>query len=183
MTPERRGQIRDALLMIVVAATFPLWGAVYGRICRFQTVAAALSLLPGAVGFWMRRAFYWMMLEKAPTDLSIGFGSQFLSRNVRVGTETSIGGWSTVNECNIGNGTLIGTHVDIFSGRHQHGGGEENEVVKRTEIGENAWIGNGATVFADVGDNTTIGAGAVVVKPIPANCIAAGNPAKVIKEK
>ncbi|MDH6358451.1 hypothetical protein [Parabacteroides sp. PF5-9] len=31
-------------------------------------------------------------------------------------------------------------------------------------------------------DNTTIGAGSVVTKSIPANCLAAGNPCKVIRE-
>ena len=35
--------------------------------------------------------------------------------------------------------------------------------------------------FSDVGDNTIIGAGSVVTKPIPANCVAAGNPARVLK--
>ena len=34
---------------------------------------------------------------------------------------------------------------------------------------------------ATIGDNTTIGAGSVVSGTIPANCIAAGNPARVIK--
>lgn len=32
-----------------------------------------------------------------------------------------------------------------------------------------------------IGDNTVIGAGSVVTKDIPANCVAAGNPCKVIR--
>ena len=32
-----------------------------------------------------------------------------------------------------------------------------------------------------IGDNTVIGAGSVVTKDIPDNCIAVGNPARVIK--
>jgi acetyltransferase-like isoleucine patch superfamily enzyme len=49
---------------------------------------------------------------------------------------------------------------------------------------DNVWIGDGATVCKGVtiGKNSVIGAGAVVVKDVPANVIAAGNPAQVVKE-
>ncbi len=45
------------------------------------------------------------------------------------------------------------------------------------------WLGGGVIVLPGVtiGDNTTIGAGSVVTKDIPANCIAVGNPCKVVK--
>ena len=33
-----------------------------------------------------------------------------------------------------------------------------------------------------IGENTIIGMNSIVTKDIPANCIAAGNPCKVIKE-
>jgi len=48
---------------------------------------------------------------------------------------------------------------------------------------ENVWIGDSAIVCKGVtiGKNSIIGAGAVVTCDIPANVIAAGNPAKVIK--
>jgi len=51
------------------------------------------------------------------------------------------------------------------------------------KIGNNVWIGDSAIVGKGVtiGDNAVIGAGAVVVKDIPANAIAAGNPAAVIR--
>ena len=44
-------------------------------------------------------------------------------------------------------------------------------------------LGANVNIIGDVkiGDNVIIGAGSVVVKDIPSNCIAAGNPAKVIK--
>jgi acetyltransferase-like isoleucine patch superfamily enzyme len=51
-------------------------------------------------------------------------------------------------------------------------------------IGNNVWIGYRALVLkgARIGDNTIIGAGAVVTHDIPANSVAAGVPAKVIKK-
>lgn len=51
-------------------------------------------------------------------------------------------------------------------------------------IKNNAWLGAGVSVLAGVtiGENAVIGAGAVVVSDIPANSVAVGVPAKVIKK-
>lgn len=53
----------------------------------------------------------------------------------------------------------------------------------RPIIGDNVSLGANVTIIGKVkiGNNVTIGAGSVVVKDIPDNCIAVGNPAKVIK--
>jgi acetyltransferase-like isoleucine patch superfamily enzyme len=50
-------------------------------------------------------------------------------------------------------------------------------------IDKNVWIGDSAMICKGVhiGENAVIGAGSVVAKDIPANAIAAGNPASVIK--
>lgn len=51
-------------------------------------------------------------------------------------------------------------------------------------IGRNVWIGAGALIMPGItiGDNSVIGAGSVVTKDVPANVIAVGNPAKVLRE-
>ena len=51
-------------------------------------------------------------------------------------------------------------------------------------IGHNVWIGGNSVILPGVhiGDNTVIGAGSVVTKDIPAWCVAAGNPCKVIRK-
>ena len=51
-------------------------------------------------------------------------------------------------------------------------------------IEDNVWIGGNVTICAGVtiGENSVIGAGSVVIHDIPANCVAAGNPCKVIRE-
>lgn len=51
-------------------------------------------------------------------------------------------------------------------------------------IRENVWLGDGAIVCKGVtiGENSIIGAGSVVVRDIPPNVIAAGNPARAVRE-
>jgi maltose O-acetyltransferase len=58
------------------------------------------------------------------------------------------------------------------------------EAAKSIAIGDNVWLGGGVVVCPGVtiGDNSVIGAGSVVVRDIPANVVAAGNPARVLRE-
>jgi acetyltransferase-like isoleucine patch superfamily enzyme len=93
-------------------------------------------------------------------------------------------------------GTTVGAFVSIEFGKHVRCGantlitdgdwhlddprvGDPKPVV----IGDHVWLGYGVVVMKGVtiGENSIVGAGSVVVKDIPANCIAAGNPCKVIK--
>ena len=57
-----------------------------------------------------------------------------------------------------------------------------NEYDEDVIIGRNVWIGMNTVVLkgSRIGDNSIIGAGSVVKGTIPANCLAAGNPAQVI---
>ena len=67
-----------------------------------------------------------------------------------------------------------------------------HDIYNRVAIGKaapvriekNVWIGDSAIICKGVtiGENSIIGAGAIVVDSVPANTIAAGNPAKVVKE-
>ncbi len=67
-----------------------------------------------------------------------------------------------------------------------------HDIYNRISIGKtapvkienNVWIGDSAIVCKGVtiGENSIIGAGAVVVDAIPANSVAAGNPAKTVKQ-
>ncbi len=64
---------------------------------------------------------------------------------------------------------------------------DRTKAVGQTEpvtLADNVWIGDGAIVCkgVSIGENSIIGAGSVVASDIPADSIAAGNPARVIKQ-
>jgi acetyltransferase-like isoleucine patch superfamily enzyme len=90
----------------------------------------------------------------------------------------------------IGARTLVGFRTQIISGNHVippvgqriFNAGRSRKPIT---IGEDAWIGANCIILPSVsiGNGAVIGAGSVVTKDIPANCIAVGSPAKVIKKR
>lgn len=86
----------------------------------------------------------------------------------------------------IGKGTLLAPGVHIYTAQHPL------EVVQRREwedckpvvIGRECWIGGHVTICPGItiGDRSVIGAGAVVTHDIPSDCLAVGNPARVIRK-
>ena len=87
----------------------------------------------------------------------------------------------------VGDHTMIGPNCTLCTAAHpispelREGGYQYNLPVR---IGKNCWLGANVTVLPGVtiGDNTVIGAGSVVTKDLPANVVAVGVPAKVIRE-
>jgi len=90
------------------------------------------------------------------------------------------------NYISIGDGTAIARGVFIYDSDQHKILGENDKQTNLSApvvIGNHVWIGVGAVILKGVtiGDGAVIAAGAVVTRSIPAGCIAAGNPAKVIK--
>ena len=100
---------------------------------------------------------------------------------------------TAVNSIRIGNDLLTGTNVLITDNSHGESTREHMSLpfTKRpicskgpVVIGNNVWIGNNVCVMPGVtiGDGAIIGANAVVTHDVPAYAVAAGIPARVIKQ-
>ncbi len=93
---------------------------------------------------------------------------------------------SSAGGIRIGSNTMLASQVYITDSDWH---GIYNRIwttgpAKPVSIADNVWIGDSAIVCKNVaiGRNSIIGAGSVVVHSIPANSIAVGNPARVVKE-
>jgi serine O-acetyltransferase len=87
----------------------------------------------------------------------------------------------------IGRGVRVGNNVSIFSNVVMGGIGHSifhHGEPGYPEIGDNVILYTNVTILGPVkiGENSVIGAHSLVLDSIPANCLAAGSPAKVIKQ-
>jgi len=90
-------------------------------------------------------------------------------------------------EINFGDNVLIGPNCCISAAGHATDPNQRNEgleIALPINVGNSVWIGAGATLLPGVtiGNNVIIGAGSVVNKDIPSDCIAVGNPCKVLRK-
>ena len=86
----------------------------------------------------------------------------------------------------IGDDVQIGPNVQLLTPTHPVEPGPRRDKWEAAEpitIGDNVWLGGGVIVCPGVtiGENTVVGAGAVVTRDLPANVVAVGNPARVVR--
>jgi len=109
-----------------------------------------------------------------------------IGRSVRINRGTTVFSYSDVE---IGDHSLIGEFVTIRDANHGISRGQLIRSQKHSSspirIGRDVWIGRGACILpgVEIGDGAVIGANSVVTRSIPAGSIAAGVPAKVIRER
>lgn len=109
-------------------------------------------------------------------NATLNLGSGYINRYAKIRCYSSI---------TIGNEVVISENFSVWdSDAHAIAGNEQN-MIQPIVIGNKVWIGTNVTVLKGVtiGDGAIIASGSVVTKSIPANCLAAGIPAKVIKEQ
>lgn len=90
------------------------------------------------------------------------------------------------NNVNFGGGiTVMDSDAHSLNYLHRRNGAVDmqNRIDREIIIGDDVLIGMNSIILKGVhiGARSVIGAGSVVTKDIPADCIAAGNPARVIK--
>jgi acetyltransferase-like isoleucine patch superfamily enzyme len=95
---------------------------------------------------------------------------------------------AAISDIRIGSGVLLAAGCALYP--HNHGIQPGVPIIQQPctskgpiVVGDGAWLGTGVVVLSGVtiGDGAVIGAGAVVTKDVPANAVAGGTPARVIR--
>jgi maltose O-acetyltransferase len=112
------------------------------------------------------------------------------------GWQTHVGARTFVNfglvsldvaEVHIGDDVQIGPYVQLLTATHPLEAEPRRnkwESARPIRIGNNVWLGGGVIVCPGVtiGENTVVAAGAVVTRDLAANVLAAGVPARVVRD-
>jgi acetyltransferase-like isoleucine patch superfamily enzyme len=124
-----------------------------------------------------------------PTNVLMGP----VGEGLQMGDHSNIGPYSYIGcsgKVTIGSNVLMGQRVSIQAENHLFHDMSKpirEQGVKRSAvtIGDNCWIGSGVTITAglSIGPGTVIGAGAVVTRDLPANVVATGVPARIMRHR
>lgn len=123
------------------------------------------------------KAFYGASIELFP-DAVLTVGNSYINSECII---------ACAKQITIGDGVNIARRVMIYDSDHHrilNPAGETLNPAKPVVIKNHVWIGVGAIILKGVtlGEGCIVAAGAVVTKDVPAGCLAAGNPAKVIRQ-
>jgi virginiamycin A acetyltransferase len=178
------------LIVLPSLVSYAIRAALLGRDRALEGSTQALSLVPGLPGQYLRRAFLSRTLARCAPCAVVGFGTIFSKSGARLDERVYIGPACHIGLVHIELDVLIGAGVHITSGKQTHGTADVSVAIRDqpgqltlVTIGAGAWIGSAAVVMADVGKNSIVAAGAVVVDPIPDSVVAAGVPAKVVRQR
>ncbi len=114
----------------------------------------------------------------------------YVTGQIVLGSDSTINPFAAVRgRITIGDGVRIGAHTSLIAFNHGTAPGQpifqQPHTALGITIGDDVWIGSNVTILdgVTIGAHTIIGAGAVVTKDVPANTIAAGNPARVLRSR
>ena len=117
------------------------------------------------------------------TVINNGAGDVLIGDGARVGIGSVV-----IGPVTLGDRAGLGQHVFISGFNHGYADGtcDSNSqplTIKPVVVGTESHIGANSVIVAGVhiGERCQIGAGSVVTKDIPSYCVAAGNPARILK--
>lgn len=141
----------------------------------------------------LRGLVYRAVLKRVGTGVYFDSGVYFkFPRQVEIGSYVSINRGCEFYPSHfaktiirIGSNVRIGPHARFFGAGHdveQPGfANKGGDIV----VGDACWIGGNCTILPgiSIGEGSVVAAGSVVTRDVPANCVVAGVPARVIRKR
>ncbi|MBN2592065.1 MAG: acyltransferase [Sedimentisphaerales bacterium] len=198
LTINRSGRVR-IVVETVLGLTRDILKSIYvGAIQVLTRFAYIEREFPSSISLWARLDVIPRAQHHERHKLSLGKHSLIESLcvvctwhgDVILQDGASIGiGSIVMGPVSIGEGSACSQNCFISGQSHHYEDVSKNFLrqgvhTSRVIIGKNAWIGANSIILPGVkiGDNSVIGAGSIIIEDVPAYSVAAGNPAKIIKQ-
>lgn len=148
------------------------------------------NLLPSdSVSMKLRPKILSVLGGRFGPGVAIAGDVRMLGGNVEIGARAFINRFcyfDLTEKVTIGDDAVIGHHVKFITAGHEVGPSGRRcgrLIPKPIVIGSGTWIGAGVTILpgVEIGSGAVVGGGAVVTNSIPADSLALGVPARVVR--
>ncbi|MFF9773294.1 acyltransferase [Streptomyces sp. NPDC013978] len=114
----------------------------------------------------------------------------YVTGTLTTGTDCTLNPFTVARgTVSLGTGVRIGAHTSLLAFNHSMAPDRpihrQPQTSRGITVGDDVWIGSHVVIVdgVTIGDHCVIGAGAVVTKDVPAWTVAAGNPARPIRDR
>jgi acetyltransferase-like isoleucine patch superfamily enzyme len=190
-TLAKQAAFWTATLVVAPALiSYRLRAVVFGSDRALEGSTQWLSLVPGVLGQYLRRAFLCRVLASCDRSATVEFGTIFSRTGARIDEHAYVGPGCRLGLVHIRRDALLAPGVHVPSGPATHGIDDLATPIRlqpgnprMIDIGAGSWIGSGAVVLANVGRDTVVAAGSVVTRSLPDRVVAAGVPCRVVRSR
>lgn len=179
-----RDRLRVAAEAIAAVVIWPIVAGYRFGLAGYDTTGTWLSMIPGHLGMFLRRAWYARTLARCGSGLSVQFQAVISDPASHIGNDCFVGHFTRIGLVSIGDDVLIGEHSSIIAGGQQYGFVRRDipmrmqpGVHSRVTIGDDVWVGAMSLVSSDVAAHSIVGGGSVVNRRYDEWEILAGVPA------
>ena len=178
---EREQPVERGLALYLKSALCSVWLRIHG----FQSsLVACDGMLPALIRGGTVRLGKRVIVRGRVARCEIGAEKGAV---LEIGDRVFINQGATVaarRHIKIGRNTQIGDFAAVYDSNYHRIDPHHAVKCAPVVIGENVWLGRGAMVLpgSNVGDHTVVAAGSIVSGDLPPRVLAAGNPARAVKE-
>src|SRR5262245_64177384 len=127
--------LRFLSLLAVLPAliSYRYWSLVLGKDRALEGSSQTLSLAPGLVGVYLRRAFLMRVLAHCHQSVTVEFGTLFSQTGARLDENVYVGPRCHLGLVHIERDALVGPGVHIPSGARTHGTADPTQPIREQE--------------------------------------------------